>query len=162
MTITTNWTAVRDWASGELLTADNMDTYVSSNLNFLKTPPIGVQAVSTTSTGSATFVAVTGVTQTVTSWAGGRALIWFSGTVSNTTLAATSNFDFGIDGTLQGDATNGLTYVQQHVANHNQHIAFMYVSAALATGSHTFTLRWKTGTGTLTLQTAGQFGAREI
>lgn len=160
MALSATKTTPYEFTAGEIVLASQMNT-IQENVLWLQTPPVDTQSISSTTTTSASFVAVTGVTLTITT-TGGDVAIWFSGQMQHDTGGVGSLIDIGVDGTGQGDATNGLAGFTQTTTTYVWPITIFYVKEALAAGSHTFTLRWKTGSGTLTLRTGGQFGVREI
>lgn len=163
MAPTATWTAPRDWTAGETLSAANFDTYISSNLMWLKTPPTDTDTftgadITTTSTS---FVVATGLSITFTT-TGGRVLLGFSGVASNSTAGQAENFTFTVDATAAGHATYGLGQVYSPANNSRGGVALTYLTAALSAASHTFEVHWKVTANTGTLYADCHFYAREV
>jgi hypothetical protein len=151
--MTATYTANRTWASGEVVTAAIMNQYIRDNLDYLKARPVArVSDLDGTvsNTSSTSFVDVTGATVNITTSGTSRLLIagnvcWSENVAANAFLTAL------VDGTNQGDATNGIVYetsltTAQHVA------AFSFITAAsVADGAHTVKLQYKTSANTLTV-----------
>lgn len=104
-------------------------------------------------TTSSTFVDVTNVTVTDT-FHGGRALYLFDCTVTNSSTASVG-FDFNVDGSRIGDATEGYRRCTIPAANTVIPFSMMYLTTgALSTGSHTIKVQVKASTGTTTIVTS--------
>lgn len=155
------WTgSVPDWSPGDTITETLMDD-ISSKLMFLKNRTYDVVTVATTTTTSATFVAMTGASITLTNTSGGRVLMWFTGTIQHSGVQ-NINLDFAIDGTRQGDTTNGLQIATIAGAAYSMPVGFMFLTdTAPSAGSHTYTIHWKTTAATATLANGSQFGVMD-
>lgn len=153
------WTAPTTRTTGVLVTASIWNTDVVDNLTFLKTPTQSrLSAGATTNTTSAAFVDMTGVTITMSTNAA-AAEVGFVGSF-NISVAATAVVTLLVDGTNQGDATQGLQHVPATAAT-NAGISLVFRTATLSAGSHTFKLQYKTSAGTLTLLAGWSFWAVE-
>lgn len=154
-TPTATWSAPRDWSVGETLTEPNFDTYISSNLLFLKTPTQErITAGTTTNTTSATFVDISGVTITKTTGAY-KCDVIFAGS-AGVSSAASAVITLLIDGTNVGNASTGITAFTL-AASEGGNLSFIFPTAVLTAGSHTFKCQWKTSAGTLTLNAGWNF-----
>lgn len=146
-----------DWTAGDTITEALLDD-ISSRLMWLKNRTYDVVTVSTTTTTSASFVAITGASITLTNTSGGRVLIWFTGTIQHSGVQNV-NLDFAIDGTRQGDTTNGLQVMTIAGANYSMPIGMYFLTdTAPSAGSHVYTVHWKTSAATATLANGNQFG----
>lgn len=157
------WTgSVPDWSPGDTITETLMDD-ISSKLMFLKNRTYDVVTVATTTTTSATFVAMTGASITLTNTSGGRVVIWFNATVTNSGVQNVF-LDFGIDGTRQGDTTNGLGYIGISTGSLRQMATLWFLTdTAPSAGSHTYAVYWKTSGGTATIDATNcQFGVMDF
>lgn len=156
-------TTPRTWTDGELVTASIMNAHVRDNFNYvLNERPFGeyntwAGGFTTTSTS---FTDVTSATATVTSY-GARYLVLCFGTLSNNTNSTVGFLDIAIDGTRQGDATNG----QQRIGTINNTTVYTFglcwITAVLAAGSRTIKIQTKTSAGTLSIPQIG-FTVKEL
>lgn len=163
MAPTATWTAPRDWTAGETLSAANFDTYLSSNLLWLKTPPTETDTftgadITTTSTS---FVVATGLSIALTT-TGGRVLLGFSGVVSNSNANQAVNVSFYYDATLQGNATYGYTQYVSVTGGQRGGATMTMITPALSAGAHTFEVHWKVSANTGTMYADCHFYAREV
>lgn len=149
------YTTPRTWVAGELVTASMMNTYVRDNQIALKDPPSAtlsnwsVAAVSTTSTS---FVLIDAAFTGSITTTGGRVLVTVTGRILQAGTGHIANFAVLIDGVVQGDATEGTYRHYAEAGSATRGIAFTFWSDVLSAASHTFTIHWKTNTGTLTLE----------
>lgn len=98
---------------------------------------------------SASFGDIDAVNAAITITTGARAvLIGFGGTLLNSVGAGTFYIDIAIDGTRQG-GTNGLYEHSIDTANIRVGVGYVYQSAVLSAGSHTFKLQWRVSGGTI-------------
>ena len=148
----------------ELITKTILDTYLSAELNALKTPAGWFGSLDETvaefTTSSTSFGAVSAsfLTATITT-GGGDVLVGFTGTCrASGNLVA--YFDILLDG-VQVGGEDGL--VAQNVATsteNNISLVARIGAGALSAGSHSFALAYKTSANTLTLR-AG-FSASQV
>jgi hypothetical protein len=120
---------------------------------WLKNRPFGIYAnwAATQTTTSTSFVAVTSVSVTITT-TGSRVMLLCNGGVWDSGAFST-RLDLAVDGTRQGDTTDGM-FVSSVIGDSqaaNTGFSLAFVTAALAAGSHTFALYWSTSGGTLSL-----------
>jgi hypothetical protein len=151
--MTAIWTLPRTWATGEIVTAAMLNQYLRDELDYLKARPVArVTDLDGTvsNTSSTSFVDITGATVSITTSGSSRLLI--AGNVCWSESSAASAFLTAlVDGTNQGDATNGIVYetaltTAQHVA------AFSFITAAAVTdAAHTVKLQYRTSANTLTV-----------
>ena len=102
-------------------------------------------------TGSTTFVALTGATVTIATGAH-RVLLVATVEGITTTGGAGVYLDLTVDGTRQG-GTNGLHYVTQ-VGTNDMPLSIGYVTDVLTAASHTFAIQWRVSAGTGTIYAA--------
>jgi len=163
--MTAIWTTPRTWVASELLTAALLNAHVRDNLDWMKTPPSNSYALknlsATLTTTSTSFgdADATNLSLTITT-VGGPVLIVFSGAVGNSG-ANTTYLDITVDGTRQGDTTIGITSALSG-AGSILPTTIVFVTAALAAGSHTFKIQWRVTAGTGSLYKNGQFYVREF
>lgn len=152
--------APETWANDTIMTMALLNTRLRDRFLWLKTRPYSSTTVTVTNTTSTSFVAMSGASVSLTS-VGGVVWIWFIGAISNS-ATANNRFDIAIDGTRVGDATLGLTEKITINASDNDAIALLWITTASppAAGSHTYTVRWHTSSGTLT--GLGRMFAQEI
>lgn len=156
------WTTPTTRATNLLVTASIWNTDLVDNLNWLKNRTYDVITISTTTTTSATFGAMTGASITLTNTSGGRVLLWFTGTIQHSGVQNVT-LDFAIDGTKQGNATNGLQVMTIAGANYSMPVCMVFLTdTAPSAGSHTYTIHWKTTAATATLLNGNQFGAMDF
>jgi hypothetical protein len=156
------WTTPKTWATGEPLTASDLNTHVRDNLDALKTPPTdsfnGALNKNTTST---TFISIdAGLDLSITT-SGGDVLVglWIA------TLRVNGAGIGGAIRLLVDDAPVAYQYHVWGVSNGDRSFAGSYLAEGLAAGAHTFKLQWSVLTGgyTLTSPNVGwQFFAREV
>lgn len=98
-------------------------------------------------TTSSTFADVdaTNLSSTITTGAR-RVRVTLTGHMNISSAAQAMSFDIAIDGTRQGDATNG-SWVVRNNSNGAVTRSFVFVSAALSAASHTIKLQWKVSGG---------------
>jgi hypothetical protein len=157
--ISATWTDPKDWTPGETLTEPDFDNYLSSNLKFLKTPTSSRLAnQATTTTTSASFVDITGVTLTISTNAY-EATVYFVGSIGIST-AGNIGISLLVDGVATGDAAWGNNFIISTGAQ-TFPIGIPFRTVALTAGSHTFKLQWNTSAGTATLRPGWAFFAIE-
>jgi hypothetical protein len=98
-------------------------------------------------TGSTTFVALTGVTVTVVLVGPHRVMLTLSGSYSNTAAGNGNYFDFTVDGTRQG-GSEGLFPSYCPGINYKAPANMTFITAALTAASHTFAVQWRVSAGT--------------
>lgn len=143
------WTTPQTWTAA-LVTVAEMNTHVRDNLMWLKDPTTDVVSLDTAiNTSSTSFADMTGVTLTVTT-SGGSVLVGFSGCFV-TAAATIIAIDLQADGTSQGGTDGVVSHFHTGTGSILIPISFVWLVEGLDAGSHTFKLRWKTASGTLTL-----------
>jgi len=144
------WTTPRTWTDNEFVDAVIFNTHIKDNLNWLKARTYGSATISGTTT-STSFAVATG-SVVLTTYGGNVALV-FIGVHSNTSASVQCAIDISIDGTRQGDSTNGLQLFHTHsTATDNYPITTVFItSSAPSSGSHTYEVYRKTASGTLTV-----------
>lgn len=166
------WITPKTWATGELVTAADLNTHVRDNLDTLKNPPGGIVTLSSNiTTNSGSFVDVTGASVTLTP-GGGDVFVSFAGTyVRVGNYDGEVMFDVAIvDGgsTTRVGGTEGI--VRDQLNTEPRHIAFVWwiPKAQLTAGAKTIKLQWKVGGGSQRdVQLSGasskaQFTVREV
>lgn len=172
--VDTTFQTPKTWATGELATASNMNTYIRDQQSAIKTPAHGYcdideaanYTISSTSFADvdATDLAITIVT------GGGKVLVGYSGMVNAAGLTTSGDrilFDVNVDGT--NDRTNdGITGVNNQ---NGGNVSFAFIIDGLSAGSHTFKLQARVtagsaiiyaGAGTASNDIHPQFWAVEI
>lgn len=147
--MTATWHSLIDWDAlpSGFVDADDLNEQLRDNLEWLKARPFNSVNNTTQTTTSATFVEMTSSSIAVTS-VGGNMIIVANGKVWNTT-AANITLDLAIDGTRQGDATNGLTVVSQGGATRYDCVDMVwFTSTPPSAASHNYSVYWKTNAGT--------------
>lgn len=146
------WTSTKTFSSGDILTAADMNTYLSGNTDALKNPPSAnyeLDEGSDYTTTSTTFVDVdaTNLSLTITT-TGGDVMIGFHGTVYNN-AGVWTYIDVTMDGVRIGgdDGIAGLRTASQDYP----HMSFVRLKTGVSAGAHTFKLQWKTSSGSTTL-----------
>jgi hypothetical protein len=168
--MTAIWTLPRTWATGEIVTAAQLNTHLRDNLEYLKlredTPLNAFTCNSTTAytTTAATFTDVdaAGLAGTLTT-SGGPLLIGMAGTWKSSGTGIDVCLDVTLNGARIGHATYGVTFLQSVAANLYLPVAWSQVRA-LAAGVYTLKLQYRTSSGTLSLGplSATQFYAIEL
>lgn len=157
------WNDVKDWLVAEPLTADDMNDYVSANLEYLFTRNRAQDRLNeasdytTTSTTFSTIDATT-LSQTITTY-GGDVLVCFVGScqVSNSVAAQHGSvfFELLVDGAAYAGNDGLFGLCSQLSTKIGGNASFSALVRGLSAGSHTFRLRWKvaaaSGTTTATL-----------
>ena len=177
------WTSPKTWAVNELVTAADMNTYISDNLSYLKTrmdddpSEYTLNESSDYTTTSLTFVDVdaTNLAITVeTQRANANVLVHFDALVDMGSAGQQVLFDIDVDGNRLGgdDGVAGTTHVNTSVATMRKQVSFTRYITGLSQGSHTFKLHGRitasatakifAGAGTSGLDIHPQFWAREV
>ena len=168
-----DWTAPKTWATGELVSASNLNEQVRDNLLVLKDPPSDnyeVDEGSDYTTTSTSFVDVdaTNLALTITTQGGDVMVHFHGGMVRAAASGVYISFDVDLDGARIG-GDDGITGVTQYDDYHN--VTFTRLITGLAAGEHTFKLQWKVhtstgylyaGAGTSNRDLHPQFWAREV
>lgn len=160
--MTAAWTAPRNWADDELVTATLLNTHLRDNLEFLKAMISDEYRGNETtdwSTTSASFVDVdnTKLRLEVATKGGSDLLIGFYGTVLHP--AASQIVCFDVEAALNGGAATRLgigpdgLVINVSITNTNIRTPFSFVHLYrnIAAGNWVFDLQWKTSTNTATL-----------
>lgn len=167
------WSVPKTWATGELVTANLLNTHLRDQLDALKTPPTAVYTLNESAnytTTSTSFVDVDAVNLALTiTTSGGDVLVTFCGTFSHGTAGNKLLLDVDVDGVaLFGD--EGLLDQGFDAIGRRNVVSFAVWRQGLAAGTHTFKLRWRTNGGTITLYAGAgsgsdvhpQFAVREV
>jgi hypothetical protein len=153
------YTEPKVWTAGETLTKTDFDAQISENMRFVKSPTSSRLAnQATTTTTSASFVDITGVTLTISTNAY-EATIMFTGSIGIST-AGNIGISLLVDGAATGDAAWGNNFIISTGAQ-TFPVGFTFRTVALTAGSHTFKLQWNTSAGTATLRPGWAFFAIE-
>lgn len=168
--MTAIWTLPRTWATGEIVTAAQLNTHLRDNLEYLKqrdeTPHNHFTCSSSTpyTTTSTAFADVdaAGLSGTLIT-TGGPLLIGIAGSWKSSGTGIDVCLDVSINGARIGHATYGVTFMQSIAANTYLPVAWSQVRA-LAAGTYALKLQWRTSSGTLSLgpYSAAQFYAVEL
>lgn len=149
--MTVAWTTPPDFDGlTDLFTdADDFNTYLRDNLEYLFSRPFNSVNNTTRTTTSATFVEMTGSSISVTGF-GGKMMVIVNGKISNSTAGTNNYLDIAIDGTRVGDATNGLTIVTAPNVSYPDCVSIVwFTNTPPAAGAHSYSVYWKTSGGTL-------------
>ena len=168
--MTASWTLPRTWATGEIVTAAQLNTHLRDNLEYLKlqndTPlnHFTCTASATYSTTSTSFADVdaSGLAGTLTT-TGGPLLIGLAGNWKSSGTSIDVCLDVTINGARIGHASYGVSFMQGVAANLYLPVAWSAVRA-MAAGTYALKLQWRTSSGTLWLGPNGttQFYAVEL
>lgn len=139
------WTLPKTWVTGDLITANDMNTHVKENLIALKGPAtLMYNSPLYLSTTSTSFVDIdaTNLTFNATT-SGGRFLIGMIGKTDMGSFNTTVYFDFriglqGSSGVQVGNATNGIISALTSVS-----FDVLYLSNIFAAGTYTIKPMWK-------------------
>ncbi len=141
------WTNPPTWVTDQVVTAPDLNTYLTDNLVYLLNRPgtvIKRDNGSTYTTTSATFVAVDDTNLAITVAVKGSAvLVGFSG-VTNSLQA---EFDINVDGTRVGSAGEDGIVQGGFVSGSNTPVAITALVTGLSVGNHTFKLFWRSRNG---------------
>lgn len=144
------WTTPRTWVTNELVTAAMMNEQLRDNLDYLLTPAAwALQATGAYATTSASYSNVDAALTQVIECHGGRVVCGFSAWL----VAVTGNPDVavGVDGGSE-------ILVYRSAAHAGIHISGTVLFGQPSNGNHTFSLRYRINTGTLTLRGADNGG----
>lgn len=153
------WTSPKTWAS-EPLTSTDMNTHIRDNLNYLHSGRPSAQYIRdatnyTTTSTSYVDVDAANMSLTITT-TGGDVRVSF----------AANGFNTGTNQNYVGVRHDGTDYemmASQAEQGRYQNFSFGYVFEGLSAGSHTFTLRFRTSAGTMTMRAVNiQFDVREV
>jgi hypothetical protein len=143
------WTTPKTWADEEFVDAAELNTHLRDNSDWLRARPFISNIIASTTTTSTSFAKLTNSDTTLDS-DGGYVMIIANGVSSNSSSAVTY-YDLAIDGTRVGDATNGLMFITNHVANYKDSVGMVwFTQTAPSVGNHTYSVYWKVNTGTAT------------
>jgi hypothetical protein len=145
------WTTPRTWATGELVTAAQLNQHLRDNLDWLKAPAWAQHIGAGTGNYALapvvnTWTLLHGDFDRSLTTLGGRVLIHAAALV-NTTATGTTGLSLEIDGVMQGN-TDGLAAV---FGTGNAFLSFVF-PAVLSAGPHTIRLMARlTTSGTITV-----------
>lgn len=140
------WTTPTLWTVDQLVSADDLNTQIKGNMEFLKDPPVA-QYITNDNTyevsrsGNGSFVDVDGTNLALTlTTNGGDVKITILGRFHETSgnLSKRAYLDVAVDGTRQGDTTTGLWALNSSISVLN----LTHIVRDLDPGSHTFKLQW--------------------
>lgn len=160
------WTTPRTWEDGEIVTADQLNTHIRDNMDYLKERMDGtakqyIRTSSNYTTTSTSLVDVDGSNMSLTlTTDGSDVLVTFCALASLASGAKRISMGVKIDTTdylLVSNTSVTTTYFETNVN-------FCYVFTGLSAGSHDFILRWKSNEGVTATLTAGTvlFDVREM
>jgi hypothetical protein len=165
------WNGIKTW-SNEPLTATDMNTYISDNLDALKNAvsAIGSPDANYTTT-STSFTNVDGTDteglfkHTITVSTGGSDVLCSFVGMANTSAAVNGSvlFNISVDG-VDAVADDGITGFYSNAALLSVPCSFFYVLSNLSEGSHVIRLRWKSSSAsnTCTLYAGGATAGRDV
>ncbi len=165
-----SFTTPKTYATGESLTAAELNQYQRDNIVALKDPPTDSHIVNEGSdytTTSTSFVVIdsTDLSLQITT-TGGDVVIAFNGTVRQATSGATVHFEVFKDtdggGFVAIAGEDGMALTQATTTNANNTVAINWLLTGLAAGIHTFRLYWKVSAGTATLWAGTGSGDKDI
>lgn len=163
------WTQPRSWSVGELTTAALLNQQLRDNLEWLKTPPQNVHLPSADVTVTSTSFVDLWSPITLTS-AGGAFLIGAQMSVKASVSGMYMMLDAHVDNVSVG-GPDGLWSMLFSFASGALPVSSCFYVAAKPGGSHTFKLRARVSSGTLTVMSLSastfvnvqsQFWVREI
>jgi len=99
-------------------------------------------------TGSATFVDLTGATVTLTT--GAHRCIVYAIIVGNSSNGSDIIYDLLIDGVSQSNGNLGFVFTDQQSSLESVNFSFSYLTDVLSAASHTIKIQWRTTGGTAT------------
>jgi len=157
------WTTPKTWTS-EVLTSDDMNTYLSDNTQYLYDEITYTPGEYTYTRGTATDYSTTSTSYvdiddpnmvaTITT-DGGDVLVTFASSLYGTTDVA-ARLAINYDGTNSSP-------VRERVNLSGSNVSFSYVFNDVSAGSHTFRMRWFTNSGTINLRGLHtHFSVREL
>ena len=157
------WTTPKtDWASGELVSASDMNA-IGENLAALRHVVAASVTTEEIDLNAATFADIDSNNLNLTiATAGGDVLVHFHGSLFHES-SKTCYFDIDVDGTRHG-GENGVLQSFSYLLGSvrlRQCVSFTRLIQTLSAGSHTFKLQCKTK-GQLKLDPGAQFWVREI
>ncbi|MCK6580629.1 MAG: hypothetical protein L6Q98_21265 [Anaerolineae bacterium] len=151
------WTTPKNWSTGELVTASDLNVQLKGNLEILKdpvtkstrfTPGTQPQITSTTFVDIDTSLSWTSGNGTAVTTAGGALMIGLSGRVYHSPGGFTDcYFDINIDGVSQGaPGTNGILWVYGSNA-YQFPFSIAWLTPALPAGQKNIKIQCKRGGG---------------
>lgn len=133
--MTATWTTPRTWATGEVVTAAQLNQYLRDELDWLKGRPAAYESdfdgtfFSTTSSSFQDTGANAALTTT-----GGRVMVVCFGSVLTANSTTQPILTLYQDGANMGDATLGMTYTQQGTAGITP-FAIVYITPTAPTAA---------------------------
>lgn len=146
------WTAMRNLATGDLVTETDMDA-IRGNIEYLFTPNSASIMLTDAGTISSTSTIWHDIHEdlevTLTTY-GGPVLLTFTASFYGVTVGNIAFFDVAVDGTLVSGCTYGITSQVAASTNVNQceSVTMTVLLTDLAAGSHVFKPQWKMNSGT--------------
>jgi len=144
------WTPAKTWSVDEILTADDLNTYVRDNTTALHDRPadsVVTDGSGNQTTTSTSFVDVTGVEVTIE--VSGHVMIGFNGMLGTSVIGGWVHLDIEIDGVRVGE-DDGIAGAKTSAGSRTP-VSFTWLSDELDPGSHDIKLQWKVSSGTGTL-----------
>lgn len=160
------YNGVKTWTN-EPLTAADMNTYLSDNIDALKNPPSKIYNANESANYTTTSTTFTNVDATDTegkfrltiTTTGGAILVTAMLTITNNTTNATVHFALSVDGTVYaptGAIEDGICASKPNVgANTNMVVPIVYWIYGQSAGSHIIRLMWKITTASTATLFAG-------
>ncbi len=163
--MTAIWTQPRSWSVGELTTAALMNQHLRDNMDWLKSPPMGVYSAPTSFSITSTSMVDIFSPINLTS-AGGAFLVGFQGCISASAAAVGVYMDVMVDGISQGNGL-GICILNGTGSSTIFNPSFVIYVSPKAAGAHTFKMRAAVTAGSATVYAASagylaQFWVREI
>lgn len=150
--VNTSWATPRTWVANEYATSTLLNAQLRDLLNGLKNPAsfrcvIDEAADYTTTLTSFVDVDATNLSATIVT-GGGVVQVKFTGTVKSNSAGQYVMLNLLVDGSpfLPDDGIHSI-----YLPSNGMNAGFCVDVPDLAAGSHTFTLQWKTNTGTASM-----------
>ena len=146
------WHDPKTWNTGDLLTAQEMNSQLRDNLRYLKELPYAQSTIrqeTNYSTGSRGFVDIDASALSLTLRTAGAAQIGFLGTFQMD-RSSVLYLDLMVDGVRLGN-DRGMSYLRFSEANQPQGFAFTLLRDQLTPGERTFRMQWRVLSGNVTL-----------
>ncbi len=165
-----SFTTPKTYATGDPLTAAELNQYQRDNIVALKDPPSNSYIVNegsdyATTTTSFVVIDATNLSLAITT-TGGDVVIAFTGTVRQATSGESVAFEIFKDtdggGFVAIAGNDGMMLVQATAAQANYPIVINWLLTGLAAGTHTFRIYWKVSAGTATLWAGAGTGAKDL
>ena len=145
------WSTPRTWTTTELVTAANLNTYVSDDLSDLhrRTNPDGTTVATSETTTSTSYADLATSGPAVTLTTGTMALVILTCQMSNNTAGQSAIMGFAVSGASTIAATDTKCLAYQSSANNEATVSTAaYLIETLTAGSNTFTAKYRVSANT--------------